>query len=147
MNRLVNGVETDLQSPEGVEIVRLADRMVVRTPEGADSAVAIRDGDAILVSYRGRQYRIEKASAKRSRAGAVTDGRLVAPMPAQVVDVLLKQGAKIKKGDRILVLEAMKVQQVYAAPFDGVLKSVSVKQGQTVEEGAVLAVVELGGTG
>lgn len=142
MKKLVNGIETDLPSTmEGTQIIRLADRLAVRTPEGTATAAAIQDGDATLVSYKGTQYRIEKPGRIKG-PGAAASGKLVAPMPGLVVEVMLAQGAAVKKGDRILVLEAMKVQQSYVAPFDGVLASLAVKKGDQVQEGSMLALVE-----
>ncbi|MFY9233969.1 MAG: biotin/lipoyl-containing protein [Fimbriimonadaceae bacterium] len=142
MKKLVNGIETDLPSAaEGTQITRLADRLAVRTANGTATAAAIQDGDATLVSYRGRQYRIEKPGRAKG-PGAIASGKLVAPMPGLVVDVMLAQGEPVKKGDRILVLEAMKVQQSYVAPFDGVLASLAVKKGDQVQEGSMLALVE-----
>lgn len=143
MKRLVNGVESDLPSDaKSMSAETLGDRLLVRTPAGTYTAVAIRDGDATLISYKGRQFRIEKATLRRAVKGAATEGKLIAPMPGQVVDVVAQEGASVKKGERILVLEAMKVQQTYAAPFDGVIAVLAVKPGDQIKEGAVLAVVE-----
>jgi 3-methylcrotonyl-CoA carboxylase alpha subunit len=124
------------------EISRLADRLIVRTPSGSHSAVAVRQGDAVLVSYGGRQYRIEKAGATRNSRSGPGSGDLKAPMPGVVVDVFVAEGTAVAQGDKILVLEAMKVQQPYTAPFDGVLTKLTVAKGQQVTEGMLLAVVE-----
>lgn len=67
-----------------------------------------------------------------------------APMPGQIVDVLVERGANVTKGEKILVLEAMKTQQPFTAPFDGVVEKLDVTKGQQVAEGAVLAVVKPG---
>lgn len=64
-----------------------------------------------------------------------------APMPGLIVDVLLSEGVDVKKGDKILVLEAMKTQQAFTAPFDGKLDSLKVGKGDQVIDGQVLAVV------
>ena len=65
-----------------------------------------------------------------------------APMPGLIVDVLAAEGDAVKKGQKILVLEAMKTQQPFASPFDGILKKLFVAKGTQVVEGALLAVVE-----
>jgi acetyl/propionyl-CoA carboxylase alpha subunit len=140
MKRFVNGDEVEL-SEERFEVVRLDDRLLVRTPEGTFSAVVVRQGDAILVSFKGRQYRVEQKSAARRGGGAAASGELRAPMPGQIVDVRVVEGQTVAKGDTLVVLEAMKTQQPFAAPFDGTVKSLPVKIGDQVADGAVLAVV------
>lgn len=62
-------------------------------------------------------------------------------MPGVIVDVLLEAGVTVMKGDKILVLEAMKTQQPFLAPFDGTLAEVKVSKGEQVGEGALLALV------
>jgi acetyl/propionyl-CoA carboxylase alpha subunit len=63
---------------------------------------------------------------------------LKAPMPGLVVEVAVTEGEEVKKGDRLVVLEAMKMENVLKADADGVVKKVNVKKGQTVEKNEVL---------
>jgi biotin carboxyl carrier protein len=62
-------------------------------------------------------------------------------MPGQIVDVRTQIGETVKKGQVLLVLEAMKTQQPFAAPFDGCVETLTVSVGQLVQEGAVLVKV------
>ena len=75
-------------------------------------------------------------------AGAAAAGTLTAPMPGAIVAVLVEEGQAVTKGERLVVLEAMKTQQPFLAPTDGTVKSVPVSVGQQVSEGQVLVVVE-----
>jgi biotin carboxyl carrier protein len=68
-------------------------------------------------------------------AGAVS---VKAPMPGNIMKVNCKAGASVKKGDVLIVLEAMKMENDICAPQDGVVASVEVAQGATVETDAVL---------
>jgi len=61
-----------------------------------------------------------------------------APMPGKVIEVLVKESDEIRKGESLIILEAMKMENVIKAPHDLVVKSVKVKLGQAVEKGAVL---------
>jgi biotin carboxyl carrier protein len=140
VKRFVNGEEIDL-TQDGAQVSRLADRLMARTPEGAFSALSVRQGDTVLVSYRGHQYRVEKKSARTRSHAAASSGELRAPMPGQVVDVRASEGDPVKKGQTLLVLEAMKTQQPFVAPFDGVIASLPVQKGQQVADGDVLVVV------
>ncbi len=77
-----------------------------------------------------------KAAAPAGAQGAV---KVNAPMPGKILKTVLSAGAAVKKGDVILVLEAMKMENEIVAPQDGTLASVNVTVGQSVEAGEVLA--------
>ena len=61
-----------------------------------------------------------------------------APMPGLVLNILVDEGAEVKKGDALLVLEAMKMENILKSPADGTVKKVSVKKGMAVEKNQVL---------
>ena len=75
------------------------------------------------------------APAKSGATGAVA---VKAPMPGNIIKVNVKPGASVKKGDVLIVLEAMKMENDICAPADGTVASVEVSQGATVETDAVL---------
>ena len=72
-------------------------------------------------------------------AGAAGSVSVSAPMPGKVVGVKAAPGQAVKKGDVILVLEAMKMENDIVAPQDGTSASINVSTGDSVESGAVLA--------
>lgn len=139
MKRFVNGEAVEFGATDAT-VIHAPDRLIVKTADGAYSAAAVRVGDTVHVSYRGRTYLVEKATRPRG-AGAGGTGELRAPMPGVIVDVLLEPGAKVLKGDKILVLEAMKTQQPFLAPFDGIVTEIRVSKSEQVAEGALLAMV------
>ena len=61
-----------------------------------------------------------------------------APMPGLVLDIRVSEGDEVKKGDPILVLEAMKMENIIKSPTDGVIKKINVKKGLAVEKNQVL---------
>ncbi len=70
---------------------------------------------------------------------AVEDGNaLTAPMPGVIINVLVRKGDKVKAGDAILILEAMKVENTLTAPATGKVVSINCKSGDSVKKGAVL---------
>ena len=73
--------------------------------------------------------------AATGSAGSVV---VSAPMPGKILSVKTEVGASVKKGDVLIVLEAMKMENEIMAPSDAVVSSVSVSAGSTVEAGAVL---------
>ncbi len=64
-----------------------------------------------------------------------------APMPGNILSVNVQNGASVKKGDVLMILEAMKMENEIMAPCDGTVASVNVQKGSTVETGAVLCVI------
>ena len=75
------------------------------------------------------------APAAPKAAGSVN---VKAPMPGNIIKVNCKIGAAVKKGDVLIVLEAMKMENDICAPEDGVVASIEVSQGATVETDALL---------
>ena len=71
-----------------------------------------------------------------------TSGHLLAPLPGSVVKVFVNEGDIVKQGDRLIVLEAMKMEHPLLAPYDGVVKSIAVQSGDRVSLGQQLAMVE-----
>jgi biotin carboxyl carrier protein len=63
---------------------------------------------------------------------------LKAPMPGLVLNVSVNAGEAVSKGDALLILEAMKMENVIKSPTDGVIKNISVNKGETVEKNQVI---------
>jgi 3-methylcrotonyl-CoA carboxylase alpha subunit len=66
------------------------------------------------------------------------DGAIVSPMPGRIAALEVRSGAAVKRGQRLLVLEAMKLEHSLLAPFDGTVAQLSVVAGEQVIEGALL---------
>lgn len=141
MKYLVNGNETDLGEPTGVTVRHDGAVLRVSTPEGVKTAVAVRRGDTTYVSVDGRVYEVEKSSSARKRTQTAGSGEGRAPMPGQIVEVLVANGDSVNEGQTLIVLEAMKMQQPIKADFAGTIEGLSVKPGDQVAEGQVLVKV------
>ncbi|MFJ1707940.1 acetyl/propionyl/methylcrotonyl-CoA carboxylase subunit alpha [Kitasatospora sp. NPDC088346] len=92
------------------------------------------DGDALAV----HPY---DPVAERTAAGAAQHGALTAPMPGTVTVVKASVGEQVKRGQALLVLEAMKMEHVIAAPYDGTVSELRATAGSTVAMDELLAVV------
>ena len=81
---------------------------------------------------------------KRSGAGAGAHGKanITAPMPGKVVRILVKPGDEVTAGQGIVVVEAMKMQNEMKSPRDGKVTSIHAAENESVNAGAVLAVIE-----
>lgn len=83
------------------------------------------------------------ARLKKSMQQAVThkiEQELKAPMPGLVVAIEVKPGQQLKKGNGLLIIEAMKMENEIKAPFDCVVKEIRVQERQAVDKGQVLVV-------
>ena len=100
-----------------------------------------RDDERVVVFYEGQAYAFD-LTARGSVGAATGDGVIVAPMPGKVTSVEVSQGDKVAKGQRLLTLEAMKMEHGLIAPFDGVVKESNAQAGSQVSEGTVLVTIE-----
>jgi 3-methylcrotonyl-CoA carboxylase alpha subunit len=102
-------------------------------------ADATKSGDRLTVFLRGRSWRFSLidplAAAAQAEAGA---GRMVAPMPGRIVAVHVKAGDRVRRGQPLVALEAMKMEHGVAAPADGIVEAVHFTLGDLVDEGAEL---------
>ncbi len=115
--------------------------------DGKSHEAYIYEGEENLeVLLRGRLYpaKVEDEREKRLRAaagGGVAESgefHLKAPMPGLVVAVPVSEGQPVKKGDVLVILESMKMQNELKSPKDGTVQRVRVKAGETVEQKATL---------
>ena len=75
-------------------------------------------------------------------SGAAADGAILSPMPGRVIAVEVSAGERVGKGQKLVTLEAMKMEHSLVAPFDGTVTELNAETGGQVSEGAVLARVE-----
>jgi len=100
-----------------------------------------REGDSVVLFVEGTAYRFDVGM--RGSGGAVAgDGTILAPMPGKVIAVDVAEGQTVEEGQRLLVLEAMKMEHALAAPFAGTVAQLAVGEGAQVEVEALLARVE-----
>jgi biotin carboxyl carrier protein len=105
--------------------------------------------DEYRVLVDGRSYHIHLLDERRMRVGGLQAGiqlegrqNVSVPMPGKVIAVLVSEGDKVERGQGMVIVEAMKMENEVRCPIDGEVKEVRVKPGDALEAGAVLAVVE-----
>jgi 3-methylcrotonyl-CoA carboxylase alpha subunit len=101
----------------------------------------LRQGDEFWVVGDDASWRLTYIDPLAPKAAEeAAGGRLTAPMPGKVAQVLAAAGAAVKRGQALMVLEAMKMEHTINAPVDGVVERVNYAAGDLVEEGAELIV-------
>jgi 3-methylcrotonyl-CoA carboxylase alpha subunit len=127
--------------------VALAHKGEVRTVRagGALEGMATAQGDQVLVFSAGQAFAFSLPGVGGGGgAGAAVDGALLSPMPGRVLSVEVRQGDPVTKGQKLLTLEAMKMEHSLVAPFDGKVAELNAAEGSQVTEGTLLARVEKG---
>ena len=105
-------------------------------------AMVLITPDAIEVRIAGRVYRFATRAAAAAAKGSASDARVTAPMPGRVLTLDVKAGDTVAVGDRLLVLEAMKMEHRIVARLAGTVTAVNVSEGDQVSDGMLL--VEIG---
>lgn len=142
------------QTSEGVSFIldgktynyRLVDRngpeMILDNGERFKAAVgtANRDGDSMVIA--GARETVGSLAGKKVKKAGAHAGGLTSPMPGKIFKVVKEVGSDVKKGETILILEAMKMEHSIRSDKDGKVKKISYKVGELVQGGVTLAEVE-----
>ena len=121
------------------------------------------EGDNAQVVVNGTQYKVDverekeearpvvaaprpaaapKADAPKAAAAGDANGhKAVAPLPGTIMQIFVNVGDQVKRGDKILMYEAMKMENNFLAEVDGEIKDIKVRVGDNVLQGAVLVVI------
>jgi biotin carboxyl carrier protein len=111
---------------EVIVLNQQADRLRLLV-NGKETEVLVKDHIALMLDKLGMSATEEKIA-----------NEVYAPMPGVILQVLVSAGQEVKKGDPLLILEAMKMENLIKAPADVTIESVSVTKGQSVEKNALL---------
>jgi biotin carboxyl carrier protein len=105
--------------------------------------------DEYRVLVDGRNYHVQLVDERRVRVGGgqsdiQLQGRqkVSVPMSGKVIEVLVSEGESVERGQGLVIVEAMKMENEVRSPITGEVKEIKVKPGEAVEGGAVLVIVE-----
>jgi biotin carboxyl carrier protein len=131
INRVSDGYFHVLWQNKGyrAEIVKtdIATKTITFKINGRNYSVELKDKFDLLLEKMGMNH---TASHKINS--------IKAPMPGMIIDLKIMIGDTVKQGDPLLILEAMKMENILKSPGEGVIKNVKVKKGDSVEKGQVL---------
>ena len=97
--------------------------------------------DEVLVAESGSVWRVTAWRANGDGHHHASDGAILSPMPGKIIAVEVARGQSVTKGQKLLTLEAMKMEHTLTAPFDGVVAELMAEKGRQVSEGTILVVV------
>ena len=108
----------------------------------AADAVAIAVADAVYVLRRGRQTKVSLRDRTLDEAGdGAASGLVRAPMHGKVLGILVEPGSAVTRGQRVAIVEAMKMEHTLHAPIDGTVAEIAVAVDAQVAEGAKVMVI------
>ena len=96
------------------------------------------DGEKAIVPFDGFTFAFTSGLMRGTGQASAADGAIIAPMPGKVIAVDVAEGQAVTAGQRLMVLEAMKMEHALTAPFDGVIEGLEVSAGSQVQVEAVL---------
>ncbi|PCD04171.1 methylcrotonoyl-CoA carboxylase [Sphingomonas spermidinifaciens] len=111
--------------------------------DGSFEPAFVGDGDGVVLFERGDGHRAS-LRPPLGAAGAAADGAILSPMPGRVLSVEVAAGDAVVKGQKLLTLEAMKMEHTLTAPFDGIVAELDARAGAQVQVEALLARIERG---
>lgn len=115
---------------------------VVRHGRRATPLHVVRDGETVHLSWEGVAYALVEEREGARAAARPDTGALEAPMPGRVSAVRVIAGQRVSRGEELVVVEAMKMENALRAPCDGVVRAVHVAPGDVVAPGRALLEVE-----
>jgi 3-methylcrotonyl-CoA carboxylase alpha subunit len=133
-----------VNAPAEDQVAALVGGRVYQTAPAVAAASVVKIGDERVLFFKGEAWSIGPPVAGQSAGGSAADGALIAPMPGRVVLVDTAERSSVTKGQKLIVMEAMKMELVLSAPFDGVVETLKVKIGDQVAEGTLLALIRAG---
>ncbi|MFN3776533.1 acetyl/propionyl/methylcrotonyl-CoA carboxylase subunit alpha [Sphingomonas parapaucimobilis] len=94
--------------------------------------------DEVLISEGGQSWSFTRWRADGLAAGGAGDGAILSPMPGRIIAVAVTEGQAVSAGQPLVTLEAMKMEHVLTAPFDGIVTDLKAETGGQVAEGVAL---------
>ena len=128
---------------KNVEIISFDNEMLECVIDGIRSQYQIyRDEDRLFVFDSFNDIKLKVLPRFVDPSTSSIEGGLLAPMPGKISEVLIKKDQKVKAGQSLMIIEAMKMEQTIKSPNAGKISKIMVKKGQQVENGESLLVID-----
>lgn len=125
-------------APDSFHIIRNNKSYTVFVEERAEHTYTLRiNGEKVVVSVKDKMDLLMEAMGISNTSSAKVK-EVKAPMPGLVLRLMVEEGATVSRGDNLLVLEAMKMENIIKSPGDGTVGRIHVSMGQAVEKNQVL---------
>ncbi|KPK24024.1 MAG: hypothetical protein AMJ61_14430 [Desulfobacterales bacterium SG8_35_2] len=129
-----------------VIVKKVSDNEAIVEVNGQEHTVAINQIERLVLPESipkpsPKQVTAPKAAPAAAPSGMASGDSVIAPMPGQIKSIFVREGDKVKAGQKLLIMEAMKLENKLPATRDGVVKQILVRDGDIVSQGQVLIVL------
>lgn len=152
----INGGEYEINSIESADFdsIEIADGMFHILYKGQKYRAHVLAADTLRKTFKlridGHIFEVELANefdrlAKDMGLSAevqIKGGDILAPMPGLILEILVEEGQTVQEGDPLLILEAMKMENILKATGEGTVKQITVTKGQTIDKHDTLIVID-----
>jgi len=138
-------IKIDNENPFHIDVVDLQTGSYSMLLKGRSYQFDIeKKENSYNVLLRGRLYSIEliPPTSKGIKGKGFEEKKIIARMPGKIIKILAKEKDKVTKGEGVVIMEAMKMENELKSPMSGVIQTIHVKEGQTVEAGEDLILLE-----
>ena len=132
--------EGKLVNTQNVFVRKLAGQYFVSEDNKQWKKLARQDAPNIMLNVN-KVYQLFRGYKPSGMSGA-NEGELLTQMPGKVVKILVEEGQTVQKGETLIILEAMKMENEIKSSLNGVVKAIHVKEGQALENGVLMMEVE-----
>ncbi len=139
----LTGFRANADASPQVEVEIAARPYLVELNQAAPACGQVAElGSERVLFLDGEAWPFGAPQAAHAAGGSAGDGAILSPMPGRVIALPVQAGATVTKGQRLIVVEAMKMEMALVAPFDGTVSELNTREGAQVSEGMLLLRVE-----
>ena len=120
-----------------IELSKNNDALIVRDGQEAVEAIVTKIKDSWWITIQGQTFVVTEADGNSNSSGEERGG-LTAPMPGIVTEILVKEGQRVRSGQPLMILEAMKMEHQVTAPKSGQIEKIYFSEGEKVDMGSDL---------
>jgi len=129
-----------------VIVKKVTDNKAIVEVNGQEHTVAINQIERLILPEAVPKPTPKQATGHKSVPAAstilVSGGSVIAPMPGQIKAIFVREGDKVKAGQKLLIMEAMKLENKLPASQDGIVKHILVRDGDIVSQGQELIIID-----
>ena len=118
------------------------EKLLLQEGKSKTFSTVYRQGKKLFVDIDGLGIVVQKPVKTFSKEVVQSKDALDSPMPGKIIKVFCEVGDKVQEGDKIIVMEAMKMEHTLTAPRNGVIKEIKAQEGELVEGGVLLVELE-----
>lgn len=115
------------------------DRLILESENRKQFTVFLSESGHFI--YHGQDYNFKEAGGRKKKTSEHDDNQMLSPMPGKILKIMVTEGQEVKKGDPLLIMEAMKMEHTIKASKDGIIEKIDYQAGDQVAGGIELILI------